>query len=163
MRKLLYTLSLLGSLAVYGQSDIFVNVGSGQAKEFIGDDVKHGTMTQLGVNLDLFGKKKFDFGASIATTLMGDLSSDIELLQAEQIGMAGLFVGFNNDNMALKAKYLLPVLDEDPIFKSAVSGVLTLKAGKKRNFGFNFGVDYYFNRHIFHYTYSLNTGITFKL
>ena len=161
MRKLLYTLALLGSLAAYGQSEFVATIGHLQGKEFIGDDIKNGHVASLGANLDLFGKKGFDFGPSLRVDHMSDLRSDIELIQSETVGFAGLNLGFNSDKVAFKATYQVPVLDEDLLFKSMTSGKLTFK-NKKGN-GFNVGVDYYFNRHIFHYTYSLNAGISIKL
>lgn len=161
MRKLLYLFVALIGFGAYGQSNIFATVGHLQGMEFIGDDIKNGMSNSLGVNIDFFGKKNFDFGITTSVHLLGDLKSDIEFLEAEEVLAAGLHIGFQNDSVGLNIAYQLPALDEDPFFKSMVSGKINFKG--KGAIGWMFGADYFFNRHLFHYTYSINTGLTIKL
>ena len=161
MRNLLYTVVLLLAGVVHGQSEAFATVGHLQGQEFIGDDIKNGISNSLGVNVDFFGKKTFDFGITTSVHLLGDLKSDIEMLQGEEVAAAGLNMGFSSKKFSMKAMYQLPVFDEDPFFKSVLSGKATFFNDK--GIGWNFGVDYFFNRHLFHYTYTINTGISIKL
>ena len=155
MRKLLYTLILLVGMTTYGQNEISLNVGHLQAMEFIGDDIKNGVAVSLRGDLDLFRKKAFVFGPTASFYKLGEIASDIESIDKEEVASLGLNMGFRTNNTLFKLSYQLPVSEQDPIFKSVMSGSLAF--GKKA--GVKVGFDYFFNRNLFHYTYSINTGL----
>lgn len=146
-------------LTSHAQNEIMFTGGHLQAMEHIGSDIKNGFAGSIRGDYDFFKKSKFDFGPTASFHMFTDIKSDIEVLNAENVPAVGLNMGVHGEKAGFKAAYQVPTSEAMPLFKSVLSGHLHF--GNKVRW--KIGADYFFNRHLFHYTYTINTGISFKL
>lgn len=156
---------LLGSYTATAQ-DLSVNGAYIQGMEHIGDDIKQGFGLTVNANFDLFSKSGFNFGPSFTYYELGEIKSDIEELSGDKELGAGLHMGFDAKKVAFDVKYELPLTpnrhDEPIFFESVLSGKIQFLPYKGKGVGFQTGVDYFFNKHIFHYTYQITGGLFYR-
>ena len=148
-----------------GAQEIHYSYGLVSAVEHIGEDIKSGEGYSFGADFDFFRDKKFDFGPTFGYTKLGRLKTSSEDIASEGFLEAGLNAGWSGKRLSFKTSAKIPFTEkikEHALFKMVSTQSVTYKFKEDSPFAIRAGFDYYFNRHIFHYTYRTSLGLSLK-